>query len=158
MKTRTYPIPGGEVRLMTVRETPITECTTPEHAATYWREHVETSPRFHPDKENLVVLHLNTRRRITGFDIASVGTLDSTLAAPREIFRAAVIANASGIICMHNHPSGDPLPSEADIRITRELITAGGILRIDLLDHVIIGTRDANSKGWASLRELGYFH
>jgi DNA repair protein RadC len=74
------------------------------------------------------------------------------LVHPREIFRAAVIASAHSVILMHNHPSGDSNPSEADIRITRELVRAGQVLRIEVLDHVIVG-RDNHR----SLRELGYF-
>jgi DNA repair protein RadC len=71
---------------------------------------------------------------------------------PREAFRAAVVSASAVIMLMHNHPSGDPSPSEADIRITRELIRAGQILRIDLLDHVIVGAGK-----FQSLRELGHF-
>ena len=77
--------------------------------------------------------------------------MDSTVVAPREVFRPAIAAAASAVIVLHNHPSGDPTPSAADIRITRELVRSGQILRIDVLDHVIVG-----SDTRASLRELGY--
>jgi DNA repair protein RadC len=158
MKTAKYPIPGGEVRLMTVREIAAIECDTPEKAHQYWLEHVATSPRFHPDKENFVVLHLTTKRNITGFDIVSVGTLDSANVHPRETFRAAIVSNAHAIILMHNHPSGDPTPSDADIRVTRDLREAGKLLRIDVIDHVIVGDYSTESKPYTSLRELGYFY
>jgi DNA repair protein RadC len=72
----------------------------------------------------------------------------------REVFRAAILAAASAIVIMHNHPSGEPSPSEADIRVTRDLIRAGQLLKIDVLDHVIIGAAGLH----CSLRELGYFY
>jgi DNA repair protein RadC len=72
---------------------------------------------------------------------------------PREVFRAAVIVAAAAIIPMHNHPSGEPEPSDADIKVTRDLIRAGQLLKIEVLDHVIMG-----AEGFQSLRELGHFH
>jgi DNA repair protein RadC len=72
----------------------------------------------------LVVFILNTRRRIKGHYLVSIGTMDTILCHPREIFRLAVMASAAAIIIAHNHPSGDPTPSEADIKITRDLIRA----------------------------------
>jgi DNA repair protein RadC len=71
----------------------------------------------------------------------------------REVFRPAIVAAAHAIVVMHNHPGGDPTPSEADIRITRDLIRAGQLLRIEVLDHVIV-----TPSRHASLRELGWFH
>jgi DNA repair protein RadC len=72
----------------------------------------------------------------------------------REVFRtAAIIAGASAIVLMHNHPSGEPQPSEADIKVTRDLIRAGQLLKIEVLDHVIVG-----KPSHSSLRELGYFY
>jgi DNA repair protein RadC len=82
-----------------------------------------------------------------------VGTLDTLLAHPREIFRTAIAAAASAILVMHNHPSGEPEPSEADIRLTRDLIRAGQLLRIDVLDHVIVG-----QPTHCSLKDLGFFY
>jgi DNA repair protein RadC len=71
----------------------------------------------------------------------------------REVFRAAIIAAAAAVVIVHNHPSGDPSPSEADIKVTRDLIRAGQLLKIELLDHVIIG-----NPNHSSLRSLGYFY
>jgi DNA repair protein RadC len=79
-------------------------------------------------------------------------TLDTLLVHAREVFRAAVISSASAVVLMHNHPSGDPTPSEADIKVTRDLIRAGQLLKIDVLDHVIMGNLKRSS-----LRELGFF-
>jgi DNA repair protein RadC len=74
------------------------------------------------------------------------------------VFRAAISANAAAVVLAHNHPSGDPTPSEADIKVTRDLIRAGQLLKIDVLDHVIIGCpTPERSKDYVSLRELGHF-
>jgi DNA repair protein RadC len=109
--------------------------------------------------ETFHVLLLNTRRRLISVEKISNGTLDTILIHPREVFKAAIAANASAIVLAHNHPSGDPSPSEADIRATRDLIRAGQVLKIDVLDHVIIGTRsDTRPKDFVSLRDLGIFH
>jgi len=108
--------------------------------------------------EAFQVLLLNTRKKLIRIEEISEGTLDTLLVHPREVFRAAISANAAGIILVHNHPSGDPTPSEADIKVTRDLIRAGQLLKIDVVDHVIIGCATAErAKDYASLRELGYF-
>lgn len=108
--------------------------------------------------ERFQVILLNTRRRLIRVEVVSQGTLDATLVHPREVFRAAIAANAGAIILVHNHPSGDPTPSEADIRITRDLIRAGQLLKIDVLDHVILGRAAAGqTTDYVSLRELGHF-
>ncbi len=87
------------------------------------------------------------------------GTLDTMLVHPREVFKAAIAANAAAVVLAHNHPSGDPTPSEADIKVTRDLIRAGQLLKIEVLDHVIIGrATPERPKDYASLRELGYFY
>lgn len=105
------------------------------------------------------VVLLNTRRRLVGVEKISQGTLDTILVHAREVFKAAILAGAAAIVLVHNHPSGDPTPSEADIKVTRDLIRAGQLLKIDVLDHVIIGrTSSERSKDFVSLRELGYFY
>lgn len=95
---------------------------------------------------------LNTRRRIRGHYLVSIGTMDTILVSPREVFRLAVAANAHSLVLMHNHPSGEPQPSDADIKVTRDLIRAGQLLKIEVLDHVIVG-----HPNHASLRALGFF-
>jgi len=108
--------------------------------------------------ETLQVLLLNTRRRLIRVDEVADGTLDTLLVHSREVFRRAIAANASAVVLAHNHPSGDPTPSEADIKVTRDLIRAGQLLKIDVLDHVIIGrATPERAKDYVSLRELGYF-
>ena len=127
-------------------------CETPDNAAEYWRLHIATHPYFNPECECLAVLILNIRRRVRGHQLLAIGTMDTILVDQRLVFRAAIILGAASIICLHNHPSGDPTPSEADIRVTRDLIRAGQLLKIEVADHVIMGNPNRTS-----LRELGYW-
>jgi len=109
--------------------------------------------------ETFQALLLNTRRRLIRVEDISHGTLDTILVHPREVFRSAIAANAAAMVLVHNHPSGDPTPSEADIKVTRDLIRAGQLLKIEVLDHIIIGRATPDRpKDYASLRELGYFY
>lgn len=109
--------------------------------------------------EHFLVLLLNTRRRLIRVERISQGTLDAIHVHAREVFKHAISANAAAIVLVHNHPSGDPTPSEADIKVTRDLIRAGQLLKIDVLDHVILGRRTTErERDYASLRELGYFY
>lgn len=111
------------------------------------------------DVETLQVLLLNTRRRLIRVEEVTDGTIDTLLVHSREVFRQAIAANASAIVLAHNHPSGDPTPSEADIKVTRDLIRAGQLLKIEVLDHVILGrAAEGRPKDYVSLRELGYFY
>ena len=127
---------------------------TPERIADLLRE--ESRPQ---DVEHFRVVLLNTRRRLIGLETVSQGTLDTILVHPREVFKRAIAANASAVVLVHNHPSGDPTPSEADIKVTRDLIRAGQLLKIEVLDHVVIGQRTTErQKDYVSLRELGYFY
>jgi len=108
--------------------------------------------------ETFQVLLLNTRRRLIDIVKISEGTLDTILVHPREVFKSAIAANAAAVILTHNHPSGDPSPSEADIKVTRDLIRAGQLLKIDILDHIILGrATQERQRDFISLRELGYF-
>jgi DNA repair protein RadC len=109
--------------------------------------------------ESFQVLLLNTRKRLISTHEISNGLLDTLLVHPREVFRAAIAANAAAVLLLHNHPSGDPTPSEADVKATRDLIRAGQLLKIEVVDHIIIGRKSAQrEKDYASLRELGYFY
>ncbi len=146
-----------EYKVVTLRDCPLPEslreCDSPRKAADYWRLHVATTPNFNPDVETFVVLHLNTRRRVRGHHVVATGTLDTVITHSREVYRTAIIAASASVVLMHNHPSGDPSPSEADIRVTRDLIRAGQLLKIEVLDHVIVGVGRH-----ASLKELGLFY
>ena len=99
-------------------------------------------------KEHLFVLHLNTKNQIIKTEQVSVGTLNAALIHPREVFKAAIKESAHAIILVHNHPSGDVEPSNADKQITELLKKASTVIQIELLDHVIIGKTD-----WFSFRE-----
>ena len=133
-------------------ESPVLE--TPEAVADLLREDSRLRP-----VETFQIILLNTRRRLIRIEPVSQGTLDTLLVHPREVFRAAIAANAAAVVLAHNHPSGDPTPSEADIKVTRDLIRAGQLLKIEVLDHVIIGrATPERPKDYASLRELGYFY
>ncbi|MBI1177762.1 DNA repair protein RadC [bacterium] len=139
---------AGELR----RESPTLD--TPERIADLLREDVR-----HYNVEAFQIVLLNTRRRLISIERISQGTLDTILVHPREVFRPAISANASAVVLVHNHPSGDPSPSEADIKVTRDLIRAGQLLKIEVLDHLIMGhkTRE-DGRDFVSLRELGYFY
>lgn len=106
-------------------------------------------------KEELRVLLLDTRFRLLRIEKVSVGSLNESIAHPREIFQPAISHSAYAIIAAHNHPSGDPAPSEADHRLTRRLVEAGRILQINLLDHVIIGAPMGGQPGYFSFKEAG---
>lgn len=109
--------------------------------------------------ESFQVLLLNVRKKLIRAEKISQGLLDTILVHPREVFRAAISANAAAIVLVHNHPSGDPTPSDADIKVTRDLIRAGQLLKIEVVDHVIIGRATSErAKDYSSLRELGYFY
>jgi DNA repair protein RadC len=107
--------------------------------------------------EKFWVLSLNRKNRLLKCQEISSGTAVSCLAHPREIFRAAISGGATAIVCVHNHPSGDPSPSAADIQLTRQLREAAAVVDIPLLDHVIIGRRGADplGRGYYSFREAG---
>jgi len=107
--------------------------------------------------EKFWVLCLNRKNRLIKRALITSGTATASLVHPREVFREAIRTGASGIICAHNHPSGDPSPSTADIRATRQLREAAATIQIDFLDHVIIGDRamDPASTGYYSFADQG---
>src|SRR6266481_7812611 len=110
--------PPSEFKIMRVREcaAPSILIETPEEAVAYWRANVQTAAWFDPSKEAFVVLVLNTRRRILGHNLVTIGTLDSCFVHAREVFRPVLVAAGHAAILVHNHPSGNASPSEADIK------------------------------------------
>lgn len=137
--THTYTIPRYRVSL--VRETPAETLPPaigdPRDASRYLR------PLFDGlDREQTVVLCLDGKHRPIGVNVVSIGTLNESLMHPREVFKPAVLLNAAAIILAHNHPSGDPTPSQEDRQITRRMREAGEILGIRLLDHLVFGAGD----------------
>jgi DNA repair protein RadC len=134
------------------RESPVLD--NPEAIADLLREQNRTK-----NVETFQILMLNTRRKLIRVEQVSQGLLDTILVHPREVFQSAIAARASAIVLVHNHPSGDPTPSDADIKVTRDLIRAGQLLKIEVLDHVILGRATADRpKDYSSLREMGLFY
>lgn len=103
------------------------------------------------DREHFWSLALNTKNHLLRMVEVSVGSLNASIVHPRELFKEAVRLSAASVVVVHNHPSGDPSPSGADIQLTRRLVKAGDVLGIEVLDHVVIGDGGEHS----SLRELG---
>jgi hypothetical protein len=110
-----------------------------EKVDSLWRSAVARSAWYQEDKEHFVCICLDTRHRMKSFSLISIGSLNESIAHPREIFRPAIAVAAHSIIIAHNHPSGDPSPSDSDIALTRRIHETGDLLQISLLDHVIVG-------------------
>ena len=109
--------------------------------------------------EHFFAILLDTRRRLIRKVHLTNGTLDAAIVHPRDVFRHAVAANASAMVLAHNHPSGDPTPSKADITVTRDLVRAGQLLKTEVLDHIILGRRtDERPRDFVSMKELGYIY
>ncbi len=104
------------------------------------------------DREHFVVLISDTKHQVQAIHTVAVGSLNACIVHPREVFKPAVLNNAAAIVVCHNHPSGDPAPSQEDIDVTKRLVEAGQILGIEVLDHIILG---ANNQ-YVSLREKGH--
>lgn len=103
------------------------------------------------DRECFGVLLLNTKNVITGVNLVSIGSLNSSIVTPSNVIKPALLSNAAAIICFHNHPSGDPTASEDDIDVTNRLDQACELMGVDLLDHLIVGD------GYYSLKTHGDF-
>jgi DNA repair protein RadC len=109
-------------------------------------------------QEAFLVIDLTAKNTVIDKRLVTLGILDASLVHPREVFRGAIVNTAAAVVVAHCHPSGDPTPSAEDIRITRQLVDAGRILGIRVLDHVVIGRPDATgpgTPGFLSLREAG---
>ena len=134
------------VRIKLVRESAGLYCnnyiSSPEDAAEIAAKFFED---MSSDREIFAVMLLNTKNRVIGINVVSVGSLTASVVHPREVFKAACLANATNIILTHNHPSGDPAPSKEDINITARLVQAGRLMDIPVLDHIIIGDNTGRS-------------
>lgn len=119
---------------------------SPEDCAKYMMEEM----RF-LQQEHFVCLYLNTKNQVMHRQTVFIGSLNASIVHPREVFREAFRRSAASIICLHNHPSGDPAPSREDIEVTKRLAECGKIMGVDLLDHIIIGEHR-----FVSLKEKGY--
>ncbi len=103
------------------------------------------------DREYFVILCLNVKNQPTAINVCHIGNLNSSIVHPREVMKAAILSNAASIILLHNHPSGNPTPSNEDIEVTKRLMEAGDIIGIDVLDHLVVG-----EDRFVSLKEKGY--
>jgi len=119
---------------------------SPKDAANYVMEEM----RF-LTQEHFVCLYLNTKNQVLQKRTVFIGSLNASIVHPREVFKEALKRSAASIICMHNHPSGDPTPSREDIEVTKRLAECGKLIGIDVLDHIIIGEQK-----YVSLKEKGY--
>ena len=154
MKSFTTKLNGSEFKIMRLNDALTLNrpnLDTPEIAVNYLTEKLPSSLRYNQDTENFIVVLLNTRRAPIGFEVISNGTLDTLLVHPREVFYPAVRYKAHSLIIVHNHPSGDPSPSPADLELTRVLLHSSRVMGIGLDDHVIIG-----NGSFISLKERGY--
>jgi DNA repair protein RadC len=137
-----YIVP--QIRLALIKE------PGPEPIPIFSPESLErfVEPLKHYSEEHFVSFHLDARNQVIGYQIVSHGTLSSSLVHPREVFKAAFVANSYAIIVAHNHPGGSLLPSKEDIETTETLIKAGVLLGVLVIDHVIV-----SSNGLTSMRE-----
>lgn len=123
----------------------IRKITSPTDAVGLGKRFLEDS-----DREQPLLCCLDTKNQPVALNVVSVGSLNSSIVHPREVFKAAFLSNAASIILFHNHPSGDPSPSSEDINITTRLKECGKILGVELTDHIIIG-----NEAYCSLKERG---
>ncbi|AJG96778.1 DNA repair protein RadC [Clostridium beijerinckii] len=103
------------------------------------------------DREKMIVCCLNTKNEPTNISVVSVGSLNSSIVHPREVFKTAIISNSASVIIAHNHPSGNAEPSKEDINITNRIKESGKIIGIEMIDHIIIG----EGNNYTSLKESG---
>lgn len=108
------------------------------------------------DREVFFVMCLNTKNHVVAIHRAHVGSLNASIVHPRDVFKVSILNNAASIVCAHQHPSGDPIPSQEDIHVTRRLVDAGKMIGIEILDHVIVGEKRDNKVRFTSLKEKGY--
>lgn len=133
-----------------VREvSPRSRCEDPEAVVATWKKVVERAPYFQSGKEHVVVFCVNARLKVTHWALISVGTVNEGIAHPRDILAPVIGQLSDGFILLHNHPSGDPSPSEADRKITRRISEAAHLLQVKFYDHIIVGT------SYFSFQELG---
>lgn len=132
----------AKIRLSVVRESTAAEpvaIESPEDAAdlNFIKDELLLS-----DREMFICLHLTTKHVVISYEIVSIGSLNSSVVHPREVFKGAFLANAAAVILYHNHPSGDPEPSAEDIAVTKRLADAGNIVGVQVLDHIVFGGKD----------------
>lgn len=143
------------VKCVSVQEVPAVKMDQPERVHEYYQAQIASAASFDRDKEHLHVFALNTKYMLSAVNLVSMGSLNESLAQPREVFRPVIACAAYCFILVHNHPSGIPDPSEADRRLTARLKQCADILNVPLMDHVIIGDagKDSERRPFFSFRE-----
>lgn len=125
-------------------ELPLVKIQSPSDAVALVNEYI-----MDEDREILLVVVLNTKNCVTAIHRCHMGTLNASLASPRDVFKTALMNNAAALILAHNHPSGDVAPSPEDLKLTNLMVEAGQLLQIEILDHIIVGWKD----GYYSFKE-----
>jgi len=128
---------------------------SPEGTFAFWKNIIETKPEFEADKETLVVILLDAKLRPRAYHQVALGTVNECAARPLEIFRPVLVSASFAFILVHNHPSGDPNPSQADRTITSQLRQGAEILQLRFLDHLIIGRVGVSDPPYFSFRDAG---
>jgi len=138
-------------KIALVRERSVTQTERPQIRSAEGAAATLAAYLAEEDREHFVVLLLNSKNRLIGINTVSIGSLTSSLAHPREVFKPAILANAAAIIVAHNHPGGEPTPSQEDVEITKRLYAAAELLGIRLLDHIVLG----DNGRWYSFQDDG---
>lgn len=141
----------GTLSFSLVQEGTVEALDAPEKVARYMEGAFDD-----PTTESFWVIPMSTKNRPMGRVLVTKGTATASLVHPREVFRPAILAGATALVCIHNHPSGDPAPSQADIRVTRQLKEAGRCLDLEVLDHIVLGHAQTYPPGYFSFLEAGY--
>ena len=145
----------SQIKVQTIRENEATYFVrSPIDVKALWENEISKMVNFEPEKEMFFALMINARNRIVHYSLITMGLLDACLVHPREVFRPAIASAAHSIILAHNHPSGLTNPSMEDLTLTRQLIEAGKIIGIPVLDHLIFSS-DPFNVNMTSLRETG---
>lgn len=152
--SKLYKVPHYKVRLVREEEHEYaaTSCGSAEIASFIFRTLLKDIPH-----EEVVALYLKGNNDIIGSQTLSIGGLHGAALLPADVFRGALAASASAIILGHNHPSGDPTPSAADIQLTRQVALAGDLIGIPLFDHIVVAEVPSGRSPYVSLRDVGAF-
>jgi DNA repair protein RadC len=146
-----------EFKIARVRDcVPMSEpCDSPKQLFDYWNQNIPQADWFGDSREHLIVVMLNAKLRVMGHHLVSIGLNNEAHYHAREVLRPVILAAAHAFCLMHNHPSGDPTPSQADHRVTRNLKDAANLMQINFIDHVIAGTENGTRVPYFSFKEAG---
>ena len=150
LKGEVLPVPVFSLRLVRERDHHTKMVHTPADVARLCSEMLEGS-----DREVFLAVALSTSNRVIGAHVCHVGTVDASIASPREVFKFALLCNARSVVVCHNHPSGNLEPSSADVQVSKQLAKAGEVLGVRLLDSLVIGHPEGKEPRYTSLAERG---